>query len=100
MFKIESKVKNGGVWDRKNKRLLRFVNGVLETNDAAIAEKCKAVKGFTVTGAADAKVPEKFAGWDVEQLKVYASTNGIDIGGATSVNGVLKKITEAEAKNQ
>ena len=49
MFKIESKVKNGGIWDGKNKRLLKFVNGVAETDDAAIAEKCKKVKGFTVT---------------------------------------------------
>jgi len=49
MFKIESKVKNGGIWDGKNKRLLKFVNGVAETDDATIAEKCKTAKGFTVT---------------------------------------------------
>lgn len=94
MFKIESNVKNGGIWD--GKKVLRFVNGALETNDAALAEKCKEA-GYAVTGSANAKIPEKFAGMDAEQLKFYASTNGIDIGNSTSVNGIIKKITDAEA---
>jgi hypothetical protein len=44
------------------------------------------------------KEPSKFDGMDVEQLKVYAGENGIDIGNANSVNGIIKKITEAEKK--
>ena len=97
MFKIESKIKHGGLWDGKNNRLLTFENGALETNDTDLAEKCREIKGFTVSGAAD--VPDKFKGWSVEQLKAYADENKIDIGNATSVNGILKKITDAEAKN-
>lgn len=42
------------------------------------------------------KEPSKFDGLDVEQLKTYAAEHNIDIGQSTSVNGILKKITEAE----
>jgi len=45
-------------------------------------------------------VAPRFDGMDVEQLKVYASEHGIDIGQATSVNGILKKIADAEKKNK
>jgi len=38
----------------------------------------------------------KFEGMDAEQLKAYAAEHGIDIGNSSSVNGILKKITEAE----
>lgn len=38
----------------------------------------------------------KFEGMDVEQLKAYAAEHNIDIGNSSSVNGILKKITEAE----
>lgn len=41
-------------------------------------------------------VPSKFEGLDVEQLKAYATERGIDIGNSSSVNGIIKKITEAE----
>lgn len=44
------------------------------------------------------KEPSKFDGMDIEQLKIYAGENGIDIGNANSVNGIIKKITEAEKK--
>ena len=49
MFKITSTIKNGGVWDEKNNRLLTFENGVLETNDPIIVEKCRAIEAFTIT---------------------------------------------------
>jgi hypothetical protein len=42
------------------------------------------------------KTPSKFDGMDVEQLKVYAAENNIDIGSSTSINGITKKIIEAE----
>lgn len=44
------------------------------------------------------KETSKFDGMDIEQLKIYAGENGIDIGNANSVNGIIKKITEAENK--
>lgn len=43
-----------------------------------------------------AKEPSKFDGMDVEQLKAYAAEHGIEIGNSTSINGILKKITEAK----
>lgn len=49
-----------------------------------------------VLKAEPVKEPSKFEGMDAEQLKVYAGEHGIDIGNATSVNGIIKKITEAE----
>jgi hypothetical protein len=42
------------------------------------------------------KVPSKFDGMDVDQLKAYAEEHGIDIGNSTSVSGIVKKITDAE----
>ncbi|MDF2513730.1 MAG: Uncharacterized protein K0S04_3596 [Herbinix sp.] len=42
--------------------------------------------------------PSKFDGMDVEQLKAYAAEHNIEIGNASSVNGILKKITDAEKK--
>lgn len=44
------------------------------------------------------KEPSKFNGMDVDQLKVYAAEHNIEIGNSTSVNGILKKITDAEKK--
>jgi hypothetical protein len=45
---------------------------------------------------AEAEKLGKFAGMDAEALKAYAAEKEIDIGNATSVNGIIKKITEAE----
>ena len=94
MYKIESKIKNGGVWD--GTKVLPFVDGVLETSDTALAEKCREMDGFTVTGDADRQ--DKFKGMDVEQLKAYAFQNNINIGASTSENGIIKKIEAAEAE--
>lgn len=44
--------------------------------------------------------PSKFEGMDVEQLKAYAQENGIDIGQASSANGIIKKITDAEKETK
>ena len=33
---------------------------------------------------------------DVEELKAYASDNGIDLGKATSKDGIIAKIKESE----
>jgi hypothetical protein len=52
--------------------------------------------GLIIKKAEPPKEPSKFEGMDVDQLKTYAGEHGIDIGNATSVNGIIKKITEAE----
>lgn len=44
----------------------------------------------------DDKEPSKFEGMDVEQLKAYAEEHGIEIGNSSSVNGITKKIVDAE----
>ncbi len=49
-------------------------------------------------GQVPAKEPGKLDGMTVEQLTEYAKEHGIDIGNATSVNGITKKITDAEKK--
>jgi len=36
--------------------------------------------------------PSDFEGMTVEQLKIYAEEHGINIGNATSANGIIKKI--------
>lgn len=37
---------------------------------------------------------------EIEELKAYAEEKGIDIGNASSVNGIKKKISEAEEAEQ
>jgi len=45
-----------------------------------------------------ASASDHLKGMDVEALKNYALERGIDIGNATSVEGITKKIKEAEAQ--
>lgn len=56
MFKVTKKPNTPNmVWDAfAGKPLCKFVKGVFETNDEALAEKLKAI-GHTVTGKADKK---------------------------------------------
>lgn len=56
MFKVTKKPKTPNIlWDSSaNRPLCKFVNGVIETNDKAVADKLKAM-GYTVTGKADSK---------------------------------------------
>lgn len=65
MIRIIKKPKTPNmVWDTANNRLLcKFVKGVIETNDEALAEKLKAL-GYEVTGEVDKVEPEM----DVEQI--------------------------------
>jgi hypothetical protein len=86
-----------------------FVNGVGETEDPRLIEWFEE-RGYTVEGVEKEpetpqdpppQDPEKppYEGMSVEELKQYAEDNGIDIGNATSENGIIKKIKEAaEAK--
>lgn len=95
MFTVKKKAKTPNmVWDAANNRpLCKFVKGVFETNDKAVAEKLKGM-GYEVTGEADAKPIEDMK---VDELKAYAAENNIDLGEATKKADILKIIQEAEA---
>ena len=43
----------------------------------------------------ESKEPKALEEMTAEELQAYAETNGIDIGRATSADGILKKIQEA-----
>lgn len=96
MFKITKKPKTPNIlWDASSNRpLCRFVKGVFETNDEAIASKLKGL-GYTVEGEADAKPLDEMK---VDELKAYAAEHNIDLGEAKNKADILKTIQEAEAK--
>lgn len=96
MFRVTKKPKTPNIlWDASNNRpLCRFVKGVFETNDKALASKLKDL-GHTVEGEADAKPLDKMK---VDELKAYAAEHKIDLGDAANKADILKTIQEAEAK--
>lgn len=86
MYTIKAKVEFSGVaWG------LHFVNGVAETGNEYLAKKLEK-KGYEVTEkeVIDPDIAE------IERLKAYAAEHNIDIGNSSSVNGITKKITDAE----
>lgn len=96
MFRVTKKPKTPNIlWDASNNRpLCRFVKGVFETNDEALASKLKDL-GHTVEGEADAKPLDKMK---VDELKAYVAEHKIDLGDAANKADILKTIQEAEAK--
>lgn len=96
MFKVTKKPKTPNIlWDASNNRpLCRFVKGVFETNDEALASKLKDL-GHTVEGEADAKPIDEMK---VDELKAYVAEHNIDLGEAKNKADILKTIQEAEAK--
>lgn len=96
MFKVTKKPKTPNIlWDASSNRpLCRFVKGVFETNDEALASKLKDL-GHTVEGEADAKSIDEMK---VDELKAYAAEHNIDLGEAKNKADILKTIQEAEAK--
>ena len=96
MFKVTKKPKTPNIiWDASSNRpLCRFVKGVFETNDEALASKLKDL-GHTVVGEADAKPIDEMK---VDELKAYAAEHNIDLGEAKNKADILKTIQEAEAK--
>lgn len=96
MFKVTKKPKTPNIlWDASNNRpLCRFVKGVFETNDEALASKLKDL-GHTVEGEADAKPLDEMK---VDELKAYAAEHNIDLGEVKNKADILKTIQEAEAK--
>lgn len=96
MFKVTKKPKTPNIlWDASNNRpLCRFIKGVFETNDEALASKLKDL-GHTVEGEADAKPIDEMK---VDELKAYAAEHNIDLGEVKNKADILKTIQEAEAK--
>lgn len=96
MFKVTKTPKTPNIiWDGNNNRpLCKFVNGAIETNDKALAEKLKAL-GHTVEGEADAKTLDKMK---VDELKAYAAEHNIALVEGANKADILKTIQEAEAK--
>ena len=96
MFNVTKKPKTPNIiWDASSNRpLCRFVKGVFETNDEALASKLKDL-GHTVEGEADAKPIDEMK---VDELKAYAAEHNIDLGEAKNKADILKTIQEAEAK--
>lgn len=71
-----------------------FVRGVGETENPHLIKWFKE-RGYSFE-CEDSQVPNKLENMNVEQLKDYAKEHSIDIGNSTSVNGILKKIKDAE----
>lgn len=78
---------------------LSFAGGEARTEDAFLATRLRS-KGYTVaadetatdTGGAD-EVPSNFDGMTVAQLKEYAETGGIDLGGAKTKAEIIAVIS-------
>lgn len=105
MYRATGK-KNGILWDNeKNKPLAKFVKGEFITEDAEIAEKLKGM-GYEVEEDFIEKPDEKgqedvdLMAMDVEELKAYAAEKGIDLGNATSQNGIIKKIKDFQEQKE
>lgn len=94
MFKVTKKPKTPNIlWDASNNRpLCRFVKGVFETNDEALASKLRDL-GHTVEGEADAKPLDEMK---IDELKAYAAEHNIDLGVAKSKADILKVIQEVK----
>lgn len=77
-----------------------FARGVGETEDPTLLEWF-IDHGYTVDED-EKKEPDKntlrLEEMNADQLKVYTLEHSIDIGNSTSVNGILKKITDAQKK--
>jgi hypothetical protein len=82
-----------------------FAKGVGETDNPTLLDWFRN-HGYEVEETQEEKDQDppkehsKFDGMDVDQLKVYAAEHGIEIGNSTSVNGILKKITDAEKNKE
>lgn len=96
MFRITKKKNTPNIlWDAaRNCPLCRFVNGVLETGDEALASRLKEM-GHAVEGEAEAKPLDKMK---VDELKAYASEHNIALEKDANKEAILKTIQEAERK--
>lgn len=74
--------------------MVKFVDGVAETDNEAIAIKLRDM-GYAVEG--DFIPDNPYKKMKVDELKAYASEKGIDLGEASSKKEIIAKIQEAEA---
>lgn len=105
MYRVTGK-KNGILWDNeKNKPLAKFVRGEFITEDAEIAEKLKGMgyeveRDFIEEPEGETQENIDLMAMDVEALKAYAAEKGIDLGNATSQNGIIKKIKDFQENKE
>ena len=86
-------IKNEIIWDAEFDRpLIRFTEGVAETDDANVAKKLKDL-GYKVEGEASEEVD--LSDMTVKELKAYADEKGIDIGDATKKIDIITLIQTA-----
>ncbi len=91
MYKAYGK-KNEIVWDAEtNSPLIRFTDGIAETDDINVANKLKNL-GYKVEGESG-KID--LSEMSVKELKAYADENGIDIGDATKKIDIITTIQTA-----
>jgi hypothetical protein len=94
MFKVTG-MKAGILWDAENdKPMVKFVDGVAETDNEAIAIKLRDM-GYAVEG--DFTPDNSYQKMKVDELKAYASEKGINLGEASNKKEIIAKIQEAEA---
>lgn len=92
MYKAYGK-KNEIVWDAEtNSPLIRFTDGIAETDSTTIANKLKNL-GYKVEGETSEEVD--LSDMSVKELKAYANDKGIDIGDATKKIDIITLIQTA-----
>lgn len=86
-------IKNEIVWDAEtDSPLIRFTNGVAETDNKAVANKLKNL-GYKVEGELSEEIP--LSEMSTKELKAYAAERGIDIGNATKKIDIITMIQNA-----
>lgn len=91
MYKVFG-FKNTIVWDAEtDSPLIRFTDGVAETDDTNVANKLKNL-GYKVEGESG-KID--LSEMSVKELKAYANDKGIDIGDATKKIDIITMIQTA-----
>lgn len=70
-----------------------FTKGVGQTDDKYLIDWFR-LKGYTVEGDQSTNSDEDQV--KIDELKAYAANHNIDLGNATSLNGIKKKIEAAE----
>lgn len=78
---------------------ISFINGVGECSNPYLLDWFRS-KGYEIEEPEDDKEPEndvpELGDMTIEELQDYAEEKGIDLGKATSHEGILKKILEVE----
>jgi hypothetical protein len=95
MYKVYGK-KNEIVWDAEtDSPLIRFTDGVAETDNERIAKKLKGL-GYKVEGESSEEVD--LSEMSVKELKAYVDEKGIDIGNATKKAEIITMIQNADVR--